>query len=179
MAADYPDVIKAGAAFMGVPYHCFYTNSVKGWNGPCARGAGPAGAVAGDQLPRGFRRGAGDRHRVAHAVAGEAVAAALRTGRSRGARVRPGAVVALAQVRVSRLRPRWLYFAAPGRHRVMAFGPRPGVSVPAVAVFDPLSRRGASSRWGARWQRKWYESTFVVFMHTVDATSEEIVEAVR
>ncbi|MFF1611947.1 PHB depolymerase family esterase [Amycolatopsis sp. NPDC058278] len=38
MAADYPDVFKAGAAFMGVPYHCFYTNSVKGWNGPCAGG---------------------------------------------------------------------------------------------------------------------------------------------
>ncbi|MFF1611940.1 hypothetical protein ACFVYA_29495 [Amycolatopsis sp. NPDC058278] len=86
---------------------------------------------------------------------------------------------ALAQVRVSRLRPRWLYFAVPGRHRVVAFVPRPGVSVPAVAVFDPLSRRGASSRWGARWQRKWYGSTFVVFTHTVDATSEEIAEAVR
>jgi len=38
MAADYPDVFKAGAAFMGVPYHCFYTNSVRGWNGPCAGG---------------------------------------------------------------------------------------------------------------------------------------------
>jgi poly(hydroxyalkanoate) depolymerase family esterase len=38
MAADYPDVFKAGAAFMGVPYYCFYTNSVKGWNGPCAGG---------------------------------------------------------------------------------------------------------------------------------------------
>ena len=36
MLADYPDVFKAGAAFMGVPYHCFYTNSVRGWNGPCA-----------------------------------------------------------------------------------------------------------------------------------------------
>jgi acetylxylan esterase len=38
MAADYPDVFKAGAAFMGVPYHCFYTGTVKGWNGPCAGG---------------------------------------------------------------------------------------------------------------------------------------------
>ena len=38
MAADYPDVFKAGAAFMGVPYYCFYTNSVRGWNGPCAGG---------------------------------------------------------------------------------------------------------------------------------------------
>ena len=38
MAADYPDVFKAGAAFMGVPYHCFYTGTVRGWNGPCAGG---------------------------------------------------------------------------------------------------------------------------------------------
>ncbi|WP_031069707.1 PHB depolymerase family esterase [Streptomyces sp. NRRL WC-3742] len=38
MLADYPDVFKAGAAFMGVPYHCFYTGSVRGWNGDCAQG---------------------------------------------------------------------------------------------------------------------------------------------
>ncbi len=38
MAADYPDVFKAAAAYMGVPYYCFYTNSVKGWNGPCGSG---------------------------------------------------------------------------------------------------------------------------------------------
>jgi poly(hydroxyalkanoate) depolymerase family esterase len=38
MLADYPDVFKAGAAFMGVPYHCFYTGTVRGWNGSCAGG---------------------------------------------------------------------------------------------------------------------------------------------
>jgi poly(hydroxyalkanoate) depolymerase family esterase len=38
MLADYPDVFKAGAAFMGVPYHCFYTGTVRGWNAPCAGG---------------------------------------------------------------------------------------------------------------------------------------------
>ncbi|MEV4561359.1 PHB depolymerase family esterase [Kitasatospora sp. NPDC049285] len=38
MLADYPDVFKAGAAFMGVPYHCFATGTVRGWNGPCAQG---------------------------------------------------------------------------------------------------------------------------------------------
>ncbi|WP_404870361.1 PHB depolymerase family esterase [Kitasatospora griseola] len=38
MLADHPDVFKAGAAFMGVPHHCFYTGSVRGWNGPCAQG---------------------------------------------------------------------------------------------------------------------------------------------
>ncbi|BFV60806.1 hypothetical protein KCMC57_up59100 [Kitasatospora sp. CMC57] len=38
MLADYPDVFKAGAAFMGVPYRCFYTGSVRGWNSACAQG---------------------------------------------------------------------------------------------------------------------------------------------
>jgi acetylxylan esterase len=38
MLADYPDVFKAGAAFMGVPYHCFYTGTVDGWNSACAQG---------------------------------------------------------------------------------------------------------------------------------------------
>ena len=38
MLADYPDVFKAGASFMGVPYHCFYTGTVRGWNGACAGG---------------------------------------------------------------------------------------------------------------------------------------------
>jgi poly(hydroxyalkanoate) depolymerase family esterase len=38
MLADYPDVFKAGAAFMGVPYHCFYTGTVRGWNSACAGG---------------------------------------------------------------------------------------------------------------------------------------------
>ncbi len=38
MLAEYPDVFKAGAAFMGVPYHCFYTGTVRGWNSGCAGG---------------------------------------------------------------------------------------------------------------------------------------------
>lgn len=38
LLADYPDVFKAGAAFMGVPYHCFFTGTVDGWNSACAQG---------------------------------------------------------------------------------------------------------------------------------------------
>ncbi|MEU5216815.1 PHB depolymerase family esterase [Streptomyces sp. NPDC020807] len=38
MLANYPDVFKAGAAFMGVPYHCFATGTVRGWNSACAQG---------------------------------------------------------------------------------------------------------------------------------------------
>ncbi|WP_030394427.1 extracellular catalytic domain type 1 short-chain-length polyhydroxyalkanoate depolymerase [Kitasatospora purpeofusca] len=38
LLAEYPDVYKAGAAFMGVPYHCFRTGSVRAWNPACAQG---------------------------------------------------------------------------------------------------------------------------------------------
>ena len=38
LLADYPDVFKAGAAFMGVPYHCFAGNGVAVWNSACANG---------------------------------------------------------------------------------------------------------------------------------------------
>jgi hypothetical protein len=51
--------------------------------------------------------------------------------------------------------------------------------MPAVAVFDPLSRRGVSSNWAARWQTRRYGSPFAVFTYTVNATAEEITEAIR
>jgi poly(hydroxyalkanoate) depolymerase family esterase len=43
MLAEYPDVFKAGAAFMGVPYHCFATGAATAtsgstWNSACADG---------------------------------------------------------------------------------------------------------------------------------------------
>jgi acetylxylan esterase len=39
MAAEYPDVFKAGAAFMGVPATCFATgSSTNTWNSQCAGG---------------------------------------------------------------------------------------------------------------------------------------------
>lgn len=38
MLGSYPDVFKAGAAFMGVPFHCFFTGTVDGWNSACAQG---------------------------------------------------------------------------------------------------------------------------------------------
>jgi acetylxylan esterase len=38
LLAEYPDVFKAGAVFMGVPYYCFYTGTVDGWNSSCADG---------------------------------------------------------------------------------------------------------------------------------------------
>jgi poly(hydroxyalkanoate) depolymerase family esterase len=39
MAAEYPDVFKAGSAFMGVPATCFATGSASNtWNSQCANG---------------------------------------------------------------------------------------------------------------------------------------------
>lgn len=38
MLAEYPDIFKAGAAFMGVPYHCFATTDGSMWNTACANG---------------------------------------------------------------------------------------------------------------------------------------------
>jgi acetylxylan esterase len=43
MLAEYPDVFKAGSAFMGVPYHCFSTGAASAtsgstWNSSCANG---------------------------------------------------------------------------------------------------------------------------------------------
>lgn len=53
LLADYPDVFKAGAAFMGVPYHCFYTGTVDGWNSQCANGQVSMTAQQWGDLARG------------------------------------------------------------------------------------------------------------------------------
>jgi acetylxylan esterase len=38
LLADYPDVFKAGAAFMGVPFGCFATTNNSLWNSACSQG---------------------------------------------------------------------------------------------------------------------------------------------
>jgi acetylxylan esterase len=38
LLGDYPDVFKAGAAFMGVPFGCFATTDGSMWNTACAEG---------------------------------------------------------------------------------------------------------------------------------------------
>ncbi|BAJ33150.1 MULTISPECIES: PHB depolymerase family esterase [Kitasatospora] len=65
MLADYPDVFKAGAAFMGVPYHCFATGTVRGWNSACAQGQVSMTAQQWGALARGAYPGyTGPRPRV-------------------------------------------------------------------------------------------------------------------
>jgi poly(3-hydroxybutyrate) depolymerase len=53
MLADYPDVFKGGAAFMGVPDHCFFTGTVDGWNSACANGQVSMTAQQWGDLARG------------------------------------------------------------------------------------------------------------------------------
>ncbi|MGI5242693.1 extracellular catalytic domain type 1 short-chain-length polyhydroxyalkanoate depolymerase [Dactylosporangium sp. CA-139066] len=38
LLGDYPDVFKAGAAFMGVPFGCFATTDGSSWNSQCSSG---------------------------------------------------------------------------------------------------------------------------------------------
>ncbi|QRK13019.1 PHB depolymerase family esterase [Archangium violaceum] len=38
LLGNYPDVFKAGAAFMGVPFGCFATTDGSSWNSTCANG---------------------------------------------------------------------------------------------------------------------------------------------
>jgi len=38
LLGDYPDIFKAGAAFMGVPFACFRTDDPSMWNNACANG---------------------------------------------------------------------------------------------------------------------------------------------
>ncbi|UOZ03067.1 hypothetical protein [Amycolatopsis sp. WQ 127309] len=86
---------------------------------------------------------------------------------------------ALAEVRISRLKPRWLFFPAPAPGRVVAFVPRDRATVPAIAVFDAMSRRSTTSNRFAQSHAKRYGSSFVVFTNTVDASPEEIAAAIR
>ena len=65
MLGDYPDVFKAGAAFMGVPFGCFFTGTVDGWNTACADGQVSNTAAAWGNMVRNADPGyAGPRPRV-------------------------------------------------------------------------------------------------------------------
>ncbi|MGH3416904.1 MAG: extracellular catalytic domain type 1 short-chain-length polyhydroxyalkanoate depolymerase, partial [Actinocrinis sp.] len=65
LLGDYPDVFQAGSAFMGVPFHCFYTGTVDGWNSACANGQVSMTPQAWGDLARGAYPGySGARPRV-------------------------------------------------------------------------------------------------------------------
>jgi len=65
MLGDYPDVFKAGAAFMGVPHSCFGTTDGSMWNSQCANGQRIMTAQQWGDLARGAFPGyAGARPRM-------------------------------------------------------------------------------------------------------------------
>ena len=65
MLGDYPDVVKAGAAFMGVPFGCFATTDGSQWNAPCAQGQVSKAPQQWGDLARGAYPGyAGQRPRM-------------------------------------------------------------------------------------------------------------------
>ncbi|MDQ7809094.1 hypothetical protein Q5425_35665 [Amycolatopsis sp. A133] len=86
---------------------------------------------------------------------------------------------ALAEVRVRRLRPRWFFILQPKRYRVIAFVPREPGAVPSTVVFDVALEGEKAVRPMTRWRTKLYGSPFLVLAHTLDATPDEIVDAVR
>src|SRR3954451_352939 len=53
LLGDYPDVFRAGTAFMGVPFGCFATTDGSGWNSACADGQVTKTAQAWGDLVRG------------------------------------------------------------------------------------------------------------------------------
>ncbi|WP_213450585.1 extracellular catalytic domain type 1 short-chain-length polyhydroxyalkanoate depolymerase [Rhizomonospora bruguierae] len=53
LLGDYPDVFKAGSAFMGVPFGCFATTGGSTWNSDCANGTIIKTAQAWGDLARG------------------------------------------------------------------------------------------------------------------------------
>jgi acetylxylan esterase len=53
LLGDYPDVFKAGAAFMGVPFGCFATTDGSLWNTTCANGQSIKTAPQWGDLARG------------------------------------------------------------------------------------------------------------------------------
>jgi poly(hydroxyalkanoate) depolymerase family esterase len=65
LLGDYPDVFRAGAAFMGVPFACFATTDGSGWNSACANGQISRTPQAWGDLVRGAYPGyAGARPRM-------------------------------------------------------------------------------------------------------------------
>jgi cellulase/cellobiase CelA1 len=65
LLGDYPDVFRAGAAFMGVPFACFATTDGSGWNSACANGQISKTPQAWGDLVRGAYPGyAGTRPRM-------------------------------------------------------------------------------------------------------------------
>lgn len=89
----------------------------------------------------------------------------------RGHETRPWSDV--AEVRITGMRPRWLFSVSFG-YRVVAFIGQPGVHLPAL----PSAKLGGVGG-SARLQERWYGTQLLLMPYAFDAPTEAIVDAVR
>ncbi|MFW6775001.1 hypothetical protein ACOACO_11985 [Nocardioides sp. CPCC 205120] len=81
------------------------------------------------------------------------------------------------EVRITRMRPRWLFLAS--RHRVVAVVGRPGVelaALPSSRLAGPVVVAGGL---GARLRHRWYGTQLLLMPSAVDASATTIAEAVQ
>jgi hypothetical protein len=90
----------------------------------------------------------------------------------RGHGTRPWSDV--AEVRVTGMRPRWIFLFSLG-YRVVAFVGQPGVELPTL----PSAKVGGRAVGSARLQNRWYGSQLLLMPHACDASTETLVDAVR
>ena len=81
----------------------------------------------------------------------------------------------IAEVRVTGLRPRWVFPVSFG-YRVVTFVPRPGV---VLAALPSARLRGAAGSFAATRRDRWYGSQLIVATWAFDAPTEELLDAVR
>jgi hypothetical protein len=86
----------------------------------------------------------------------------------RGCPTRPWSDV--AEVRVTGMRPRWI-FIVPLGYRVVAFIGQPGVDLPTLP-----STRGAGG--SARLRERWYGTQLLLMPYAFDASAEAVLDAV-
>ena len=80
----------------------------------------------------------------------------------------------VAEVRVTVLRPRWVFLVSLG-YRVVAFVGQPGVELPTL----PSAEIGGRVRGSRRLAQRWYGSQLLLGPGVFDASTDAIVEAVQ
>ena len=78
-----------------------------------------------------------------------------------------------AEVRVTGMRPRWIFLVSLG-YRVVAFVGQPGVELPTL----PSARVGRFSG-STRLRQRWYGTQLLLMPYAFDASTDVIVDAVQ
>ena len=80
----------------------------------------------------------------------------------------------LVEVRVTGMRPRWLFLTSLG-YRVVAFIGQPGVELPTL----PSAEIGGRARGSRRLADRWYGTQLLLMPNAFDASTDAIVDAVE